>query len=131
HHFAEIGRRAISEFGAGLIAVGASEDQPLVDALTHHIAPLRILDLCGQTRLPQLAALGREADLMISNDTGPLHLAAAAGARVLGLYTCTDPKLTGPIGSRVATVRSHVWCSPSFRKTCNRLECMTELNPDR
>jgi ADP-heptose:LPS heptosyltransferase len=130
-HFAEIGRRAVSEFGAGLIAVGAPEDRPLVDALAGRLAPLRLLDLCGRTRLPQLAALSLEADLMISNDTGPLHLAAAAGARVLGIYTCTDPKLTGPVGPRVATVQSHVWCSPSFRKNCPRLECMGELTPDR
>jgi heptosyltransferase-1 len=131
HHFAEIGRRAVSEFGAGLVAVGASEDRPLVDALAAHITPLQILDLCGQTRLPQLAAVCLEADLVISNDTGPLHLAAAAGARVLGVYTCTDPKLTGPIGPRVATVQSHVWCAPSFCKSCNRLECMAELTPGR
>ena len=68
---------------------------------------------------------------MISNDTGPLHLAAAAGARVLGIYTCTSPKLTGPFGPRAATVQSCVWCAPTFLKNCNRLDCMTELSPDR
>ena len=46
--------------------------------------------------LIELAALAAESDLVISNDTGPLHLAAAAGARVVGIYTCTSPKLTGP-----------------------------------
>ena len=56
-HYAEIGRRAVARFGGGLVAVGAREDQPLVDAMARHIAPLRVLDLCGQTRLPQLAAL--------------------------------------------------------------------------
>ena len=131
HHFAAIARRAVSEFGAGLVAVGTAEDRPMVNALAAHLAPLPFIDLCGQTRLPQLAALSLEAEMVISNDTGPLHLAAAAGARVLGIYTCTDPKLTGPIGPRVATVQSHVWCAPSFHKSCNRLECMAELTPDR
>jgi heptosyltransferase-1 len=130
-HYAEIGRRAVAQFGAGLIAVGASEDRPLVDALARHTAPLRVLDLCGQTRLPQLAALSLEADLMISNDTGPLHLAAAAGARVLGIYTCTSPNLTGPFGPQAATVQSCIWCAPSFLKNCNRLDCMTQLSPDQ
>ena len=129
-HYAEIGRRVISRFGGGLIAVGASEDRPLVDALARHLAPIRLLDLCGWTRLPQLAALSLEADLMISNDTGPLHLAAAAGARVLGIYTCTSPKLTGPFGPRATTVQSCIWCAPSFLKDCNRLDCMAELSPD-
>ena len=130
-HYAEIGRRLVSKFGGGLVAVGASEDRSLVDALRRHIVPLGVLDLCRQTSLPQLAALSLEADLMISNDTGPLHLAAAAGARVLGIYTCTNPKLTGPFGPRATTVQSCVWCAPSFVKNCNRLDCMTELTPDR
>jgi heptosyltransferase I len=102
-----------------------------VDALLGHIAPIPVLDLCGRTRLPQLAALAQESDLFISNDTGPLHLAAAAGARVVGIYTCTSPELTGPYGPRAATVRSGVWCAASFRKTCGRLDCMTELKPDQ
>ena len=68
---------------------------------------------------------------MVSNDTGPLHLAAAAGARVVGIYTCTSPDLTGPHGPRAASVRTGVWCAASFRKTCGRLDCMAELQPDR
>jgi lipopolysaccharide heptosyltransferase I len=130
-HFAEIGRRAVKDFGASLIAVGSRGDQSFVDELAFHLGSIPLLDLCGQTRLPQLAALTLECDLMISNDTGPLHLAAAAGARVLGIYTCTNPKLTGPYGPHAATVQSCVWCAPSFLKTCRRLDCMTELSPDR
>ncbi len=131
HHFAAIGRRAAAEFGASLVAVGSAGDRPLVDAIRSHLGPVGLLDLCGRTRLKQLAALALECDLMISNDTGPLHLAAAAGARVLGIYTCTSPALTGPYGPHVATVQSCVWCAPSFIKRCRRLDCMIELSPDR
>ena len=62
-----------------------------------HAGPIPILDLCGRTDLHQLAALSAESDLLISNDTGPLHLAAAAGARVIGIYTCTDPASDRPV----------------------------------
>ena len=78
--------------------------------------PVPVLDLCGRTTLPQLAALAGEADLYLSNDSGPLHLAAAAGARVVGVYTCTSPRLTGPYGPNAATVQSGVWCAPSYRE---------------
>jgi ADP-heptose:LPS heptosyltransferase len=130
-HFAEIGCRAASEFGATLVAVGSASDRPLVDAMRRHLGSVGLLDLCGQTRLKQLAALALECDLIISNDTGPLHVAAAAGARVLGIYTCTSPALTGPVGPRVATIESCVWCAASLVKRCSRLECMSELGPDR
>ena len=132
-HFAAIARRAQAQLGAGLILVGAPEDQPLVaalqDALGPTVAPM--LDLCGRTTLPELAALASEVDLFVSNDTGPLHLAAAAGAPTVGIYTCTSPARTGPYGPRSVVARSCVWCAPSYRKTCPRMECMTELTPDR
>jgi lipopolysaccharide heptosyltransferase I len=130
-HFAEIGRRASAEFGAGLIAVGSAVDRPLVEALLRLSNPSSVIDLCGRTGLLQLGAIAVESDLMISNDTGPLHLAAAAGARVLGIYTCTDCRLTGPIGPRVATVASCIWCAASLLRNCARLDCMSELTPAR
>ena len=130
-HFAEIARRAEAEFGAGLVCVGADVDRPLAMTLRRAIAPLPLLDLTGKTSLLQLAALARESDLFVSNDTGPLHVAAAAEATVVGIYTCTNPALTGPYGPRAATVQSRVCCAPSLRKTCDRLECFTELSPDR
>jgi lipopolysaccharide heptosyltransferase I len=130
-HFAAIGRLAVERFGAGLIAVGSAADRPLVDALLGHLAPIPVLDLCGRTRLPQFAALSLESDLVVSNDTGPLHLAAAAGARVVGVYTCTSPELTGPYGERASSVRTGVRCAASLRKSCRRLDCMEELEPAR
>jgi heptosyltransferase-1 len=129
--FAEVASRAAHDRGAALVAVGAPEDRGLVDELLAALGPVPCLDLCGRTTLPQLAAIAAEADCFLSNDTGPLHLAAAAGARVVGVYTCTDPRRTGPYGPNAVTVRSHVWCAPSFVKTCDRLECMSELTPDR
>ena len=93
-------------------------------------APLPVLDLTGKTSLLQLAALAEQSDLFVSNDTGPLHLAAAMKTPVVGVFTCTDP-LTGPYGPHAVSVQSCVGCAPSFRKTCDRLECFAELHPDR
>ena len=129
--FAEVARRAVIERGASLIAVGAPEDRGLVDELIAALAPLPCLDLCGMTTLTQLAAIAAESDVFLSNDTGPLHLAAATGTKVVGIYTCTDPKRTGPYGPDAVTAQSCVWCAPSFVKNCDRLDCMTELTPDR
>lgn len=130
-HFASIARRAADERGASLVAVGAPEDRPLVEDLKSRLGDRPVLDLCGATTLPQLAAISAACDVFLSNDTGPLHLAAAAGARVVGIYTCTSPARTGPYGSRARVVQSRVWCAPSYVKTCARLECLCELSPER
>jgi len=130
--FAIVARRAIEERGMSLVLVGAPEDRPLVDALNKAIGPVEgIVDLCGSTTLPRLAAVASMVDVFLSNDTGPLHLAAASGARTVGVYTCTSPGRTGPYGPRSVAVRSCVWCAPSYLKTCPRLECMAELTPGR
>ena len=129
--FAEVARRVVADRGGSLVAIGAPEDRQLVDSFQVALGTVPFLDLCARTTLPGLAALASVADLLVSNDTGPLHLAAAAGARVVGIYTCTDPKLNGPYGDRAIAVSSCVRCAASYVRTCPRLECMTELTADR
>jgi lipopolysaccharide heptosyltransferase II len=131
-HFVEIAKRAVAERGAGLIAVGAPEDRPFVDDFIARLDPIPVLDLCGRTTLAQLGALAGEMDVVLSNDTGPLHLATAAGARVVGIYTCTSPALNGPYGPRATTVSTDVDCKASYLVHCpHGLICMSELTPDR
>lgn len=130
-HFAEIARRAQDDCGAGLVVVGAAEDRPLVEAFRACLGGRPWLDLCARTTLAQLAALAAASDLVLSNDTGPLHLAAAAGARVVGLYTCTEPRLNGPYGPRAVAIATKIWCAGSYVSHCRRLDCMAELTPDR
>ena len=126
--FAEVARRA-SARGLAIVAVGAPEDRPFVEELRGHLGPVGFLDLCGKTTLSRLAAIAAESAVFLSNDTGPLHLAAAAGAAVVGVYTCTRPELTGPYGGIAVT--SAVWCAGSCIKRCERMECMAELGPGR
>jgi lipopolysaccharide heptosyltransferase II len=130
-HFAEVARRAVERFGAGLVVVGAEEDRPTVSDFVAALGPIACLDLCGRTSLVQLAAVAAESDLVLSNDTGPLHVAAASGARVVGIYTCTSPRLNGPYGPRAIAVATRVWCAGSYVSRCRRLDCMAELTLDR
>lgn len=130
--FASLARRAALVYRAGVIVVGALEDRSLADSVVAGLGDsVHTLDLCGRTSLMQLAAITEASDVFLSNDTGPLHLAAAAGARVLGIYTCTSPERTGPYGSQARTIRSGIWCAPSYLKRCDRLECFAELTPER
>lgn len=129
-HFAVLARRAQDRFGGSAIFVGGRDETPLAKAVLDRLSGPS-LDLTGRTTLPQLTAVLALADVLIANDTGPLHLAAALGRPVLAPYTCTQAALTGPYGQLGSAVETQVWCRGSCRKQCSRLECMAELTPDR
>lgn len=87
----------------------------------------------GQTTLAQLGALLERAAILVSADTGPMHLASGVGTPIVALFGPTDPRRTGPVGlDRNAqphtTVVRDLPCRPCFQKpTCQRFECLTEL----
>jgi lipopolysaccharide heptosyltransferase I len=129
-HFAALAQRALDRFGGSIILVGGGEDVALAQETAQQLhGP--ILDKTGQTTLPQLAAILARADVMISNDTGPLHLAVALGRAVVAPYTCTSVVENGPYGMAENAVESRVWCHGSYLTKCPRLECMAELTPER
>jgi lipopolysaccharide heptosyltransferase I len=129
-HFGELARRAQACMGGTMLFVGGPEETPLA---LRAAAPLSgsVRDLTGRTTLPQLTALLSQVDVMLANDTGPLHLAAALGRPTVAPYTCTQVRLNGPFGGQAGAVETTVWCRGSYRKHCRRLECMAELTPDR
>ena len=113
-----------------MVFVGSRDEAELSRATAARLTgPVR--DWTGRTTLPQLAALLERADVMLANDTGPLHLAAALGRPVVAPYTCTKAARTGPYGQLHRGVETRVWCRGSTIKRCDRLECMAELTPDR
>jgi lipopolysaccharide heptosyltransferase I len=129
-HFAALARRAQEQFGGTVFFVGGGDETPLAEAVQAKLTGPS-LDLTGSTSLPRLAALLQRADVMLANDTGPLHLAAALGRPVVAPYTCTKVRRSGPYGAERGAIESSVWCAGSYIKRCSRMECMTELTPDR
>jgi heptosyltransferase I len=129
-HFASLARRSWEAFGGSVFLVGGNEEREAAAAIQARLhAPCR--DLTGRTTLPRLAALLARADVMLANDTGPLHLAAALGRPVIAPYTCTRVRLNGPYGAAHAAIETTVACKGSYVKRCSRLACMTELTPER
>jgi len=72
----------------------------------------------GQTTLDQLIEELRECRLLLTNDTGTMHLAALLGLRVVAIFGSTEPRLTGPVGNGHIILRHHVECSPCFLREC-------------
>lgn len=128
--FAALVKRTLEASGGSAVFVGAPDEMALAAEAAAAVQG-NVLNLTGKTSLPQLAALLAEVDVMLANDTGPLHLAAALGRPVVAPYTCTVVERTGPYGQLHRAVATQVWCAGSCLKKCRRLECMNELTPDR
>ena len=74
-----------------------------------------------------LAAFLARCDLLVSGDSGPLHMAVALGIPVVGLYGPSDPVRNGPYGGRFRVVRGVVPCGPCYRRRCARRDCMEAI----
>jgi heptosyltransferase II len=75
-------------------------------------------DLTGRTTLLELVAQLRRCEMLLTNDTGTMHLAAFLGVPTVAIFGSTEPQLTGPIGNGHIVLRHHVECSPCFLREC-------------
>ena len=119
--------------GAVVVIVGARADRSVIEDVMGRMRRPPI-DLGGKTGLKDLIALFRRLRLLITNDSGPMHLAAAVGVPVVALFGPTDPARTGPYGTGHAVLRSGISCSPCLRRHCTnalRMECLTSIGPER
>jgi len=125
--FAELCDRIHQELGFGVILTG-SEAGPL-DRIRSQMKTGSV-NFGGRTSLRELACLFRQAALVVTTDSGPMHLAAAVGTPVVALFGPTDPARTGPYGPGHRVIRRDLPCMPCFRKRCEAPRCMTEISVD-
>jgi heptosyltransferase-1 len=129
--FAALADRLINDYRIDVVFTGGSSDRQVVDVIVGMMtAPAA--NLAGKTSLKQLAALYRQSALLVSTDTGPMHLAAAVGTPVVALFGPTAPWRTGPFGEGHRVVRTAPSCSPCFKRRCDehRCRCMTDITVD-
>jgi len=122
--FAELADRLVEEKRASLIFTGSREDREIISRITGMMKH-PVQNWAGETTLKELAALAAASDLFVSTDTGPMHIAAAVGAKVLALFGPTAPGRTGPYGASNIVVRAGLNCSPCFKRKCgDSIRCM-------
>lgn len=129
-HFLDLAQRSHHELGASIVLTGGPSDTAACATLAAGLAG-EAINLAGQTSLLELAAICQAADVFLSGDTGPMHLAAAVGTRVVSVFTCTSPLRAAPRGQEHRVVGTCVSCAASYRKHCALLDCMRELGPGR
>ncbi len=116
--FAETLRLVHERTGAQWKVLGVEKDRPIADSILAATPDIPVTDLIGKTTLAQLIDELRTCDLLLTNDTGTMHLAAHLGIPVVALFGSTEPTLTGPLGTGHRILRRHVECSPCFLRDC-------------
>jgi len=132
--FAEAASRVANEQSASVVLFGSETERPLCDAIASSIRGrgLAAVNLAGRTTLREFIDLAAACRLFLTNDSGAMHIASAAGVRTVAIFGATDELATGPTGPLARVVREKVECSPCLLRECPiDHRCMTRVTPDR
>ncbi|RLC20077.1 MAG: lipopolysaccharide heptosyltransferase II [Deltaproteobacteria bacterium] len=128
--FTALAARLTDELGCGVVFTGSRRDRAVLDGVCAGAGD-RAVNLAGRTDLKQLACLYTRCAVVVTTDTGPMHIAAAMGTPVVALFGPTAPWRTGPYGKGHTIIREKMPCSPCFKKRCDHGTCMDRIAVDR
>lgn len=132
-NFVELVRRLRASKDLQFAVLGGDEDRTLGEAIAAD-NPGRCLNLTGQTSLWEMIEWLRRGRLIIANDTGPVHVAAALGKPLIALYGPTNPKSTGPYGKLSSAIQiTDLPCVPCYKSTCSYyvpMACLHGITPE-
>lgn len=128
--FAALADRLIEDYGGTILLLGTKGESELVSEVYRRIRegegrPGAVRNLCGRTaNVADLAAVFSRCSLVVGNDSGPVHLAAATGTPTVAIFGSTSADRTGVRGPRVANLWEHLDCSPCFKRECPKEDYM-------
>ncbi|HEX5336818.1 MAG TPA: lipopolysaccharide heptosyltransferase II [Gallionella sp.] len=129
-YFAELACRLDLQ-GYAVWLIGSGKDKPVAEEIDR-LAGGICTNLCGRTDLADAIALLACAQLVVSNDSGLMHLAAALDRPLLALFGSSSPQFTPPLSAQARVVKLDIECSPCFKRECplGHFNCMTQLTPE-
>ena len=130
--FAAVAKRYIKQ-GWSVWIFGAQSDRPVADKIAADCGDdQHVLNLCARTRLEETVDLLAETRLLLSNDSGLMHIGAAVGVPVVSIYGSTSPDYMPPLTSDKAVLYHRIACSPCWQKTCRygHYDCLRKITPD-
>jgi len=131
--FAEVADRLQQEGYGAVVMIGGPDERADVAAVSEMMKTPAV-DLSGATAVGLLPALLSKAALLITNDSGPMHIAAAVGTPMVALFGPTSAARTGPYGMGHSVLAGDVPCRPCFSRTCHNalpLECLKLVSPQQ
>ena len=130
NRYAALADRLIEEDQAQILIIGSAGEQAIAQEI-QSLTKQRLTILTGQTDLPTLIGLLSQCDLLLTNDSGPMHLAAALDTPQVAILGSTDEVATGPFSPRARVIHKHVECSPCLLRECPiDLRCFSRIGVD-
>ena len=131
-HFARWIELYLKEFGGKVILCGTRPEEGIAVRIRSCFESDSVVSLCGKTSIDALVFLLKDAVLLLSNDSGPIHLAASQGTKIVGVYGPTSPAGTGPVSDAPAAILwKNVGCEvPCYFRSCNHRICMDWMKPE-
>lgn len=127
--FREVSLRLLEDPKVHVLFFGDATGAPLVDKICADL-PDRVINLAGKTSLRELMALIAACSVLLTNDSGPMHIASALGTPVVALFGSTNATKTGPYNGGTV-IHKNVSCSPCYKRTCPiDFRCMTQISVD-
>ncbi len=126
--FRSLALKLLEETDAWIVFFGDSATSSLVKEICFGL-PERVMNLAGVTNLRELACIIKDCSVLVTNDSGPMHIGAAFGTPLVALFGSTDETVTGPYGQGHGVIHKKVKCSPCFKRVCPiDFRCMTSIS---
>lgn len=132
-YYAEVVRNLTATHSELSFGVLGGKSESALGAAIAEVASDRVLDLTGKTSLSEMIEWIRISELVVTNDSGPMHIAAALGKPIVSIFGPTDPRRTGPYGQLERALRISLPCAPCLKPYCvfeKPLECLRAIRPE-
>ena len=128
--YASVADMLAERHSAKIVILGSPGERQIAEEIARHMKHSPVI-LAGLTTLGQLMGLIKECKLLVTNDSGPMHLGAALGVPQVAIFGSTSEEATGPLSARARVVKHPVECSPCFLRECPiDFRCMTRITAE-
>ncbi len=131
-HFIKLVNILIKEHNARVVLIGAKKELPIIETIATGVNSPNVLVAAGKTNIPQLAAILEKADILVTGDTGPMHMSVAVGTPVIAMFLASAYGFeTGPYSEGNIVLQPVIGCGPcNPNKPCMGLECHDTVPPE-
>ncbi len=133
NNFVELGKKLLEDPSITIILTGSSEEHHACEVLLKEINSEKVINFAGKTTFKELISLYTISDLLITNDSGPVHFASTTDIAILALFGPETPKIFGPMSPNAKVISMELACSPCIsvfnqkKSYCNDNQCMKQI----